>query len=133
LIGISPIKGITLGPRSGAAIDKAMKLGPDNPRIWFQKGLASFYTPKMFGGGKDKALEELTHAIELYQKEAPPSPIYPQWGYDEAYAWVGQIYQEQGRFEEAKKAYEAGLQINPASGLIRYNLLPNLEKATEGK
>jgi tetratricopeptide (TPR) repeat protein len=133
LIGTQPLKGMTLGPRSGAAVDKAVRMAPDNPRVWFQKGLGSYYTPKMFGGGREKAFEELTHAVELYKKEGQLPSLHPQWGYDEAYAWIGQIYRGQGQVEEARKAYEEGLKINPDNGFIRYTLLPDLGKSPEGQ
>jgi tetratricopeptide (TPR) repeat protein len=126
--GLAPWKGMILGPRAGLAIGKAESLGPENPRVWLLKGIGSRYTPKAFGGGKKTALEELNKAIELYEQEKPRDPILPQWGHDEAYAWVGIILKQQGHLQEAKKAFEKGLEVNPHNGWITYSLMLDLEK-----
>jgi len=127
-IGLTPWKGMILGPRSGMTMEKAITLGPENPRVWLLKGVGTNFSPKAFGGGAEKAIEELQKAIHLYENEEPLNPIHPQWGHDEAYAWLGIILKKQGRLEEAKKAYEDGLAVNPQCGWIKYSLLPDLQK-----
>jgi tetratricopeptide (TPR) repeat protein len=130
-IGLAPLKGMFLGPRSGAAIEKAVLLGPENPRVWLHKGIGSYHTPKAFGGGKEKALEELKKAVVLYEKEKVLNPVYPQWGHDEAYVWIGIIYKEMEQLEDAEQAWKKGLEINPQNGWIRHDLQPDLNKQKE--
>jgi hypothetical protein len=47
-IGSSMWRGMTLGPKSGAAIDRALELEPNNPRAAMGKGIGAFHTPSMF-------------------------------------------------------------------------------------
>ena len=42
-IGMSPWKGMILGIKSGNAIDKAVELSPDNPRVWLIKAINTNY------------------------------------------------------------------------------------------
>lgn len=127
-IGLTPWKAMILGPKSGAEMEKAMKQDRENPRVWLVKGIGSYHSPKSFGGGKDKAAEELKQAIALYETESVENPLYPAWGYEQAYAWLGVIQTDKAEYEAAKASFERGLEINPQSGWIRHELIPNLEK-----
>src|ERR1051325_9289104 len=73
-IGTSAWKGMTLGPKSSAAIDAALRLAHDNPRVALQSGVGAFFTPKMFGGGIDKAEKEIRRAETLFAKESTNQP-----------------------------------------------------------
>lgn len=130
-IGMSPWKGMILGIKSGNLLDKAVSLEPDNPRVWLMKGISTNYTPKIFGGSKEKALEELKKAESCYENEKRINPILPGWGYDETFAWMGIILKELGKLEQAKIILEKGLKINPENGWIKYQLLPQIEEALE--
>jgi tetratricopeptide (TPR) repeat protein len=129
-IGMSPWKVMVLGVKSGNAIDRAVELGPENPRVWLAKAIGTNYTPKLFGGGKDKALEEIRKAIFFYEQGKQRDQILPCWGYDEAYAWFGIILKETGDPGQAKEMWEKGLEINPQNGWIKYQLLPQIEEET---
>ena len=74
---------MTYGQQSGAALQKAMKLYPNNPRVYFLQGMSLFGTPPQFGGGKDKAKPVFEKAIALYKSEQP-LPLYPKWGQKES-------------------------------------------------
>src|SRR5262245_20394481 len=100
-IGSNPLKGMTLGPRSGSAMDRAVNKGPQNPRVWLLKGIGELYTPGMFGGGADKAEESIRKAIPLFDRDRPQAPA-PAWGKDEAWLWLGRTLEERGRWEEAR-------------------------------
>ena len=128
-IGLSPTKSMLLGPKSGKAIQKAKQLAPDNPRVVLSAAISDFNTPKMFGGSKEKSLQGLKRAAELFAQEEPTDPIQPVWGHREAYAWLGIAYQNQGELESARAAFEKALEIDPDFGWVKYWLLPGLEKA----
>ena len=128
-IGLSPMKTMLLGPKSGKAIQKAKQLAPDNPRVVLSAAISDFNTPKMFGGSKEKGLQGLQRAAELFAQEEPTDPIQPVWGHREAYAWLGIAYQNQGELESARAAFEKALEIDPDFGWVKYWLLPELEKA----
>jgi tetratricopeptide (TPR) repeat protein len=127
MIGLSPLKGITLGPQSGAQMERALELAPNNPRVWLLRGIGAYNTPAMFGGGYDKAEEYLKKAIELFPKDRPAVPA-PSWGHNEAYAWLGQTYAKQERPDRARAAYQRALELEPNDGWVRMYLLPALDK-----
>ena len=123
----NPISGMWLGPRADGHMEKALQLGPNNPRVWMLKGVGTMFKPKMFGGGADKAEKELLNAIELFANDKPVAPA-PAWGHAEAYAWLGQCYVAQNKFADARTAYQKALQLDPGNGWVTHVLLPALEK-----
>ena len=80
-ISVNPMtRGSKYGPIASAFLDKAEKVNPNNPRIYLERGMGFFYTPKMFGGGKDKAKVQYQLAIDKYDAFKPASDILPHWG-----------------------------------------------------
>ena len=128
MIGTNPLRGMTLGPKSSNAMDRAVELGPNNPRVWLVRGISAMFTPGMFGGGQDKAEEFLNKAIALFPLDKPVPPA-PAWGHADAWIWIGQIRQKQGRIADARKAYNTALELEPANQWVRNVLLPGLERA----
>jgi hypothetical protein len=61
-------------------LQKAKAINPNNPRIYYLKGISLFYTPKMFGGGKKKAKEYFEKATPLFETETKSSILEPYWG-----------------------------------------------------
>lgn len=127
-IGINPFLSMTLGPKSGKEMQQALSLAPGNPRNYLVSGWSAFYTPKMFGGGKDKAEKHFNQAIACFDSFQVTDPTLPDWGHEEAYAWLGIVQAEKNDLDAAKKSYEMALQINPDYGYVSYVLLPKLEK-----
>ena len=70
---------MSYGQAAGQALEKALKLDPNNPRLHYLKGMSLFGTPEQFGGGKAKAKPVFEKAVELY-KEQKPKELYPHWG-----------------------------------------------------
>ena len=128
-IGLSPMKTMLLGPKSGKAIEKAKQLAPDNPRVVLSAAISDFNTPKMFGGSKEKGQKGFQRAVELFAQEEPTDPIRPVWGHREAYAWLGIAHHGRGELESARTAFEKALEIDPDFGWVKHGLLPELEKA----
>jgi tetratricopeptide (TPR) repeat protein len=90
----------------GAAVirlEEALKSFPDSPRLWFALGLAQFRW-----GKNDAAEKAFTRAVELDQKFAP------------AYAYLGILFAEQGRSEEALKLYERALAADEKLGVVHH-------------
>ncbi len=128
MIGLgNPMSGMILGPRSESQMDKAVELGPTNPRVWMLKGVGTMFKPGMFGGGADKAEKELRKAIDLFANDRPVAPA-PRWGHAEAYAWLGQAYAQQNKIGEARAAYQKCLELDPGNGWVLHLLLPALDK-----
>jgi hypothetical protein len=61
-------------------LSAARAINPNNPRIAHLKGVAVYFTPKMFGGGKKNAIEYLLKAEELFKTETETSVLKPHWG-----------------------------------------------------
>jgi tetratricopeptide (TPR) repeat protein len=127
-IALNPLLGMTLGMRSGSLLKKAFDLAPENPRISLIAGQSAYYTPKMFGGGKEKALRHIEKAIECFQTFKVEKPIFPTWGYEEAYTYLGLIHMDQENFSEAKKSFEKALEINPNYSWVKFELMVKLEE-----
>jgi len=127
-IGLKWYLGITLGPKVGSYFDKALQMDSLNPRTYLLLGISKYNTPKMFGGGMDKAESNLIKAIQLYGINSPPDSLLPTWGYEEAYAWLGRVYMEKKEYEKAQIQFEKALEIKPGYGWVKYQLLNELNE-----
>ena len=127
-IGINPLLGITLGPKSGSTMAKAMSLEPHNPRNHLIAGWSAYFTPKMFGGGKDKAKRYFRQAIACFDSTKAATATLPDWGHDEACAWLGLLYMKQSVPDSARINFNRALEINPDNNWVKFDLLPKLNK-----
>ena len=74
---------MSYGIAANQALEKALKLDPSNPRLYYLKCMSLFGTPVNYGGGKDKAKPVFEKAVQLY-KEAKPKELFPRWGQKQA-------------------------------------------------
>lgn len=80
-ISVNPMtRGQKYGMQSAELREKAKELDKTNPRPYYLEGTSNFYTPPMFGGGKDKAKPAFEKALQLYETFKPASSISPNWG-----------------------------------------------------
>ncbi|MBN1695510.1 hypothetical protein JW879_08940 [candidate division WOR-3 bacterium] len=114
-IGFKPQLGMINGMKIGREIEKAKKLDPENPRVYLIDGTGKLYTPPMFGGGIDKAIGLYEKAAELFAKEKDKG-IYPDWGKDEVYVFLGNAYKEKEDDSTAALFYKKALDVNPDYG-----------------
>jgi len=98
------------GARSTREVDKALELDPSNVDAHIARATSYLYTPAMFGGSKQKALEHLKKAIEI-------DPAC-----DTAHLWLAQVYQEMNDKTKALAELEAARRINPNRGYTLYLL-----------
>ena len=126
-IGRSPLRGAFLGMRAARASARAMDLEPENPRVLLLDGIGKLNTPRMFGGGADKAEALLHRAVAAFGTEPPDRP-WPRWGRIDAYAWLGQVAARRGDPDAARRYYRQALEIEPGFGWVRAVLLPALEQ-----
>jgi len=93
-ITVDPMsRGMELMPEMNKALDKALELNPDNPRVYFLRATMTFHMPEAYGGGAAKALPLFQLAEEKFRIFKPKTPISPNWG-------------KEGNDEELKKAQE---------------------------
>jgi len=127
-IAFNPFSGMTLGPKSGRLIGEAFALAPENPRVSLIAGQSAFYTPKMFGGGKEKALKHFQEALKKYRHNAPAEPLAPRWGRVDAHIYCGLSHMDLKEYAEARTAFNQALTLEPGHGWVSLVLLPELEK-----
>lgn len=58
----------------------ATKLNPDNPRVYYLRGMNTFHTPRQFGGGAEKAKPLLEKADSLFVNNKADNKLMPNWG-----------------------------------------------------
>ncbi len=73
-----------------AELDKAKALNDANPRVYLLRGMAKFYTPKMFGGGKKAAKPYFEKASTLYAAQTSADVTKPYWGAPMAMYFLGE-------------------------------------------
>jgi tetratricopeptide (TPR) repeat protein len=128
MMGMNPMQGMSLGPKSNEAMEAAKEHGPDNPRVWIIDGTSDFYAPSMFGGDKEQALKKFKKAARLAEQESIDDPLMPSWGHAEAHAWIGIAHMDAERYDEARTAFETALDINPDYGWVKHVLLPKVKE-----
>ena len=127
-IGLRPLSGMRLGPRSSRAQQTAIQLEPDNPRVVLLKAVSDYNTPGIWGGNKTRAKEGFRRAARLFDQESVPDPLQPAWGHTDVYAWLGMAYMDEGELAESRRLLETALDIDPDYGWVKYELLPALER-----
>lgn len=125
-ISYSPMKGMWLGPKSNQHIEKAIRLDEKNPFAWFQKGSSYYHSPSMFGGDIGKSVESFEKSESLYEQNG--ASLDYNWQYLDALVWLGQAYEKNDQWKEAKATYEKALRLEPEYKWVKYQLLPELEK-----
>jgi len=123
-ISLAPMLGMTLGPRAGMAMQSALQLEPNNPRVILLEAVGNYYKPSMFGGSKEGALAGFKRAAELFEKEQLQDPLQPDWGKPEAYAWIGVAHLDKNDHAKARAALERALAIAPDYGWVKHQLYP---------
>jgi len=68
------------GPVAEEALQTAMKLNPENPRIYILQGQDKFFTPEQFGGSKTEAKKLFEMANKKFETFKPASTLDPNWG-----------------------------------------------------
>lgn len=131
-IGSNMIRGMTLGPKADGAMDRAHELGEGNPRVWLLNGTSTLYKPRMFGGGVNKAIDQLTKSLDLFDADEP-APPRPNWGRAEIHAWLGVAQMQAKAFAAARASFAAALEIEPDYAWVSEVLLPGLDRTAPGR
>lgn len=80
-INIDPMnRGMQYMGEMNKALDKALELNPDNPRVYFLRATMTLHTPEAYGGGAAKALPLFQKAKEKFEIFRPKTDISPNWG-----------------------------------------------------
>jgi hypothetical protein len=80
-IDVSPMeRGLDYSLKADSEIKKAEITNPFDPRPYFLYAMNVYYTPKIFGGGAEKALPLFEQAAEKFNVFVPKMPFMPHWG-----------------------------------------------------
>lgn len=131
LISLDPLKGTVLNAHISDNLQHAKLLENNNPRIYLVLGMNYYFTPPAYGGNIDSAKIYLQKAVELFNTYQLIDPAYPDWGYEETYAWLGQIALAQDSVKQAESYYHKALEIYPEYAWVEYSLLPALQQKTK--
>lgn len=112
--------------------DRAVELGPDNPRVMIMDAGIIFNTPAAYGGSQEKGLERWRRAMERFEEESKTraaDPRLPRWGRAEAYGWFGSLYMAMTppQVEKARQAAARALELRPDYWWVKERLLPRLK------
>lgn len=80
-INIDPIaRGMLYMEKMNTALNKALELNPDNPRVYYLRATMTYHMPASFGGGAANALPFYKTADEKYKIFKPQTDLSPNWG-----------------------------------------------------
>ncbi|GAA0721119.1 CIA30 family protein [Dokdonella soli] len=125
-IGLHPIKGMWLGPKASAALERARKTAPGNPRVQLFLGISSYMTPSTFGGDRKRAHEEFAAALSAFDTFKSTGQVHADWGRARAHAWLGAALADDGDASGARREYAAALTEAPDYVWVKDRLLPKL-------
>ncbi len=96
---------------SQSELNKALAMDPENPDVYLSAGRVILFTPKVLGGGTQKAKEFFDKAIAF----DPNS--------DEAYAWYAKIAFMEKKIEQSMDYCNKAIELNPNNPLAKKMLL----------
>jgi len=104
------MSGLSYGPRSKDAINKAVERAPNSSEVYVARGVGNYYLPAQLGGGNASALADFRKAIDLDPKNA------------EAYLWLGLCLRKDHKDGEARQAFTRSLELNPNRVWVKQQL-----------
>jgi|GEM_PF-6929032 len=100
--GLNPLKAIITGKRINKLADYLRQNGATNPRAHLVLGLSKLFTPQMFGGNIEKAIDHFEESVSLFRNEGQSSSS-GNWGYADALVFLSEAYKKSGQKSEARK------------------------------
>lgn len=115
---------------------QALKLDSLNPRFYLMKGMSSYYTPEMFGGGAPKAVIELEKSCKIFETRKEIEDFYPDWGRDFSYGLLVMAYLKRnndGDIDKAGEYFQKGLELEPESGFLNSTVKKMFQEKSKEK
>jgi tetratricopeptide (TPR) repeat protein len=97
------ISGMHFGPKANTEIQRTFQLDPNCPQAFTVIGRKYLYSPRVFGGDIEKAIDSFKKATAI-----DPSN-------DEAFVWLAIAYRKKGEVERAHPALSVALHLNSRS------------------
>lgn len=110
-LGDGPVKGV-VAMQADAAFDRALELEPTHWEARFTKAVSLSHWPPLFG----KQAEAIGHFEILVQQQRAMAP-QPQ--HVQTYLLLGNLYQQSGKGDDARRTWQEGLAVFPGdTGLL---------------
>jgi tetratricopeptide (TPR) repeat protein len=122
-IGLHPFRGMWLGSKAGSHTERALQLAPADPRVLLLRAISDYFTPSVFGGDKQRALQEFRAALAAFDSYHSADDAAPGWGRAETYAWLGLAESRDGQTEAARADLSKALELAPDYVLARKQLM----------
>lgn len=125
-ISLEPLKAPFYGRKSVDANEKALELGPEEPRAWLEKANIEFYKPAIFGGSKKEAVVLYEKAVRLF--ESSPGRTENNWIYLNSLIALATAYEETEAVGKADRVYRKMLELEPDLLWIREEVYPDFRE-----
>lgn len=125
-IGMNKMLAPVLGLKSIDAAKEAIGLDDKNPMAWVQYGNIRFYTPQIFGGSKQEALEYYLKALNLMERNNGNNT--GDWNYMHLLTLVARAYTYVGDYTSSLKFVDRILAIEPEFKWVKDELYPEIMK-----
>jgi tetratricopeptide (TPR) repeat protein len=122
-MGISKFRAFALGRESLADINKAYRLDPQNIQAIIDKGNFLYYTPNLFGGDKEEALNFYLKGSRILEKNKDTDQ---NWVYLNLLTTIALAYDKIDKRKEAKLICEKILRKEPNYKWVKDVLYPKL-------
>lgn len=109
VMAYSPMKGMYLGMKSSSLMEEAMKLQPESPIVQKLFAGSKLYTPEIFGGDPEMAVESFQKSLLLFEK----STTQNNWLYLDSMMGLSLSYQKTEKQDEAIAILEKAVDIEP--------------------
>jgi tetratricopeptide (TPR) repeat protein len=97
------------------SFDRALEADGEHWEARFLKGMSLSFWPPVFG--KQKIAIEQFETLRQQQVKSAPEPHHVQ-----TYVYLGNLYSQQGKTEEARKVWEEGLRRHPGNEELKSRL-----------
>ena len=106
---------------------RALALGPQNPRVIIMDASLLFYAPPP-AGSQDLALARWNEALHILESERPSESASPDWGGALAYGWLANLYLDTSppKLDEAQQMARRALELRPDFWWVRTQVLPRI-------
>jgi tetratricopeptide (TPR) repeat protein len=130
-IGLEPDRAADLAARSKAARERALTLGPRNPRVVIGHAGLLFWAPPQAGGNRERGMARYREALELFAAEPVAERELHAWGEPDAWAFLAfaELARERPDLTAARAAIERALALRPDFAWARGVVLPQVERA----
>lgn len=109
VMAYSPMKGMFYGSKSSSLMSDAIDLQPESALVQKLYAGSKLYTPEMWGGDPEKALEAFKKAKAIYEKGNTEN----SWLYLDTLMGLSMSYRKTGNSEEGISILEKAIEIEP--------------------